>query len=115
MAGYVHRQFGGIADLLAQSAIRASATAQMPATILCGQSPAGQNATGENDIRRWYGRVEQYQEDVLRSRLERIVQVVLLSKRGPTNGVEPKDWRTTFRPVRKETPMEGAELRARQA
>lgn len=112
---YVHRQFGGIADLLAQSAIRTAAAAQMPVTVLYGQSPAGMNATGESDIRLWYDRVEQYQEDVLRSRLEQLVRLVLRSKEGPTGGVEPPAWRVNFRPVRKETPMEGAELRARQA
>jgi phage-related protein (TIGR01555 family) len=112
---YVHRQFGGIDGLLAQSAIRTAAAAQMPVTVLFGQSPAGLNATGESDIRLWYDRVEQYQEDVLRPRLERLLTLIFRSKEGPTKGVEPEGWRVTFKPVRKETPMEAGELRARQA
>jgi uncharacterized protein len=112
---YVHRQFGGIDGLLAQSAIRTAAAAQMPVTVLFGQSPAGQNATGESDIRLWYDRVEQWQEDVARPRLERLMELVFRSKTGPTKGVEPRGWRATFRPVRKATPMEQGEIRARQA
>lgn len=112
---YVHRQFSGISDLLAQSAIRTAAAAQMPVTVLFGQSPAGLNATGESDIRLWYDRVESYQERVLRRRTERLVSLILRSKEGPTEGVEPEHWRVTYRPVRKATPMEEAELRARQA
>lgn len=112
---YVHRQFSGIAPLLAQSAIRTAAAAQMPVTVLFGQSPAGLNATGESDIRLWYDRVESYQEDVLRPRLERLVTLILRSSAGPTKGQAPEHWKVNFRPVRKATPMEEAELRARQA
>lgn len=112
---YVHRQFGGIDGLLAQSAIRTAAAAQIPVTVLFGQSPAGLNATGESDIRLWYDRVEQYQEDALRPAHERLLEVIFLSKEGPTAGVEPEGWKLTFRPVRKATPMEEMELRARQA
>lgn len=111
---YIHRQYAGVDGLLAQSAIRTAAAAQMPVTVLFGQSPAGLNATGESDIRLWYDRVETYQE-VLRPRLERIVTLIFLSKKGPTKGVEPAGWKVVFRPVRKATPMEDAELRARQA
>lgn len=112
---YVSRQFAGVADLLAQSAVRTAAAAQMPVTVLYGQSPAGLNATGESDIRLWYDRVEQYQEDVLHPGARRIVELILRSKSGPTAGKEPEGWELKYRPVRKATPMEEAELRARQA
>lgn len=112
---YVHRQFQGISDLLAQSAIRTAAAAQMPVTVLFGQSPAGLNATGESDIRLWYDRVESYQGQVLRPGTEKLVRLILLSNEGPTGGVEPKNWKTTYRSVRKATPMEDGELRARMA
>lgn len=112
---FVHREFGSIPELLAQSAIRTAAAARMPVTVLYGQSPAGLNATGESDIRLWYDRVEQYQEDALRAPLERLVSLLLLAADGPTRGKEPESWRVTWRPVRKETPMEAGELRARQA
>ena len=112
---YIHRQFNGIDGLLAQSAIRTAAAAQIPVTVLFGQSPAGMNATGESDIRLWYDRVEAYQEDVLRPRQEHFMYLLFKSKEGPTAGQEPDGWKLNFRPVRKATPMEEAELRARQA
>ena len=112
---YVTRQFAGIDGLLAQSAVRTAAAAQMPVTVLFGQSPAGLNATGESDIRLWYDRVESYQEDALRPGLEQLIRMVFRSKSGPTGGEEPERWKATFRPVRGGAPMEAGELRARQA
>lgn len=112
---YVHRQFTGVADLLGQSAIRTAAAAQIPVTVLFGQSPQGLNATGEGDIRLWYDRVEQYQSDVLRPGTETLVRLLLRSKEGPTGGEEPANWTVAYRNVRKLTPMEQAEVEARKA
>lgn len=112
---YVHRQFGGIDGILAQSAIRTAAAAQMPVTVLYGQSPAGLNATGESDIRLWYDRVEQYQTDVILPGLRRILELMFASRNGPTKGRIPEGWRVTMNPVRKATPMEQGELAARQS
>ena len=41
--------------------------------------------------------------------------LILRSNAGPTKGQAPEHWKVNFRPVRKATPMEEAELRARQA
>lgn len=112
---YVHREFGGIADLLAQSAIRTAAAAQMPVTVLYGQSPAGLNATGESDIRLWYDRVEQYQTDVIIVGLRRLLFLVMSASEGPTGGKVPAGWGVEMNPVRKATPMEQGEMGARQA
>lgn len=112
---YVHRQFAGLDGLLAQSAIRTAAAARMPVTVLYGQSPSGLNATGESDIRLWYDRCEQYQTFDLLPAIERVVELVFRSLEGPTAGVEPEAWAVRMRPVRKATPMEELELRARQA
>ena len=112
---YVHREFGGIDGILAQSAIRTAAAAQMPVTVLYGQSPAGMNATGESDIRLWYDRVEQYQTDVILPGLRRILFLVFSARQGPTRGEVPDGWRVEMLPVRKATPMEQGELAARQA
>jgi len=112
---YVSREFGGISDLLGQSAVRTAAAAQMPVTVLYGQSPAGMNATGESDIRLWYDRVEQYQTDVLLPGLRQIIMLIFASKSGPTSGEIPEGWAVEMNPVRKATPMETGELAARQA
>ncbi len=112
---YVHRQFSGISDLIAQSAVRVAGAAQIPVTVLMGQSPAGMNATGESDLELWYARVRAYQTGVLQSRIHRLVQLIFRSKEGPTNGVEPDSWAVTMADPRSLTPMQRAELRARQS
>lgn len=112
---YVHRDFGGVSDLLGQSAVRTAAAAQMPVTVLMGQSPAGLNATGDSDLELWYARVGAYQTGVAVSRVERLVRLILLSKDGPTEGIEPDSWAVKLADPRSLTPMQRAELRARQA
>lgn len=112
---FVSREFGGISDLLGQSAVRTAGAAQMPVTVLMGQSPAGLNATGESDLEIWYARCEAWGNSVARSRLERLVQLVLCSKEGPTKGVEPETWAVKLRDPRKLSPMQRKEIEARQS
>lgn len=114
---YVHRQFSGIDALLAQSVIRVAGAAQIPATVLMGQSPAGMNATGESDLELWYGRVRAWQQNVAHARLHRLVELVLAAHDGPLGEerAAPPDWSVELRDPRSLTPMQQAELRARQA
>jgi len=46
--------FGGLPDLMREYSIQTAGAADMPYTILFGQSPAGMNATGEHDTRNYY-------------------------------------------------------------
>jgi phage-related protein (TIGR01555 family) len=112
---YVHRQFSGVAEVLNASAVDTAAAAQMPVTVLMGQAPAGMNATGESDLRIWNDRVESYQGSVIVPRTEKFQSLLFRCKSGPTNGKEPAGWKTVYRPVRKPTPMESAEIAARYA
>jgi len=48
----------GLPELLDRFATRLAAAADMPVTLLMGQSPAGLNATGESDIRFFYDRTK---------------------------------------------------------
>lgn len=82
-----------------------------PVTLLMGQSPAGMDATGESDIRLWYDHVGTEQETVLDPRLRRLVRLIMLSREGPTGGVEPDDWDITYKPLWKQTPKEREEER----
>lgn len=101
----------GLSDVLQQFAIRLAAAARMPVTVLMGQSPAGLNATGDADVRNWYARVAAMQERILRPAINRVLKLLFLSKDGPTDGIEPKDWRVVFRPLWQETDLERATLR----
>lgn len=103
--------FQGIATMLDKFMLRMSAAADIPVTILMGQSPSGMNATGESDFRWFYDNVQTMQENDLRPRLERLTRLVLLAKDGPTGGVEPDDWKVTFRPLWQQTQEEKAKER----
>jgi phage-related protein (TIGR01555 family) len=51
----------GIADLLDRFMMNLSAVTQYPVTKLFGRSPAGMNATGENDLKNYYDAVRSKQ------------------------------------------------------
>lgn len=78
--------FAGIPDVIQQLVLRMAAAAEMPATILMGQSPAGMNATGESDFRWFYDKIETRQRNYLAPRLKRLIEVICAAKDGPTNG-----------------------------
>lgn len=98
----------GYPEMLVQFALRLAAAARMPVSLLMGQSPAGLNATGDANVRFWYDRMAAEQPRV---QLNRMTQLVLCAKDGPTRGVEPEEWTQVFRPLWQMTARETAELR----
>ena len=73
-------QLSGLPDLLDRFMIRTAAAAEMPVTILFGQSPAGMNATGESDLTQWYDHVAASQADTVLPALERVAMLVTAGK-----------------------------------
>ncbi len=71
-----------------------------------GRSPAGQNATGESDIRFWYDHIQAQQNNVLKPRLEKLIRYLFLEQ-GHT---EPEQWSIQFNPLFLKTDMEEANL-----
>lgn len=107
--------FSGLDGVLQMFVLRLSAAANMPATLLMGQSPAGMNATGESDIRWFYDTIQSKRHTYLKPKLERLAKLIMLSKEGPTGGTEPEAWNITFPPLWQMTPKEEAEIRKMQA
>jgi len=107
--------FTGTNSVLQSFMIRLAAAADMPVTILMGQSPAGMNATGESDFKAWENTIASQQTRVLLPALTRLVQVVMRSKDGPTGGLEPNSWAIEFNPLRQMTEGETADLRKKVA
>jgi len=66
----------GIDNLLAELKHNISACAGIPQTKLFGRSPAGQNSTGESDIRQWYDTVRGEQEDKMIPQLTELVRLL---------------------------------------
>lgn len=89
----------GLADLLVQFCNRLAAAARMPVTRLMGISPAGLNATGNADTRAYYDRIDAERERQVRQRLNRLIEVLLAAKDGPTGGTEPEGWSVVFNPL----------------
>lgn len=100
----------GLPELLDKFMARLAAAADMPLTLLMGQSPGGLNATGDSDIRFFYDRVASAQERDLRPALERIVRLVTVSLGG-----KPDQCGIKFRPLWQPTAKEQAEARFLQA
>ena len=105
----------GMPELMDRFALRMSAAFRMPATLLFGQSPAGLQATGASDIRFFYDQISANQETTLRSKIERLIRIVLLDKGGPTKGKEPEEWGFIFNALFQLTELEQATLRGTQA
>lgn len=71
-----HYNFGGLPDLMREFAIQTAGAADMPYTILFGQSPSGLNATGEHDLRNYYDTVAGYQNWYLRPILDKLLAMM---------------------------------------
>lgn len=100
----------GLPELLDRFSTRLAAAADMPLTLLMGQSPAGLNATGASDIRFFYDRVKAAQNQKVRPAVEYITRLIL-----NTMGGEPDNWSIEFNPLWQPTDKEKADTRLVQA
>jgi hypothetical protein len=107
--------WSGIKDPFELLMLSLAADARMPVTVLMGQSPAGMQATGESDMRWFYDTIASSQENIITPALEYILKLIMLSKEGPTNGVEPESWGITFPSLWQPTPLEASEIELRHA
>lgn len=101
----------GLPELLDRFATRVAAAADMPVTLLMGQSPAGLNATGESDIRFFYDRVASIQKLGIQPQLERLIYLLLRARMGPAKGKEPERWSVKFNPLWQPSELEQANIR----
>lgn len=100
----------GLPELLDRFATRLAAAADMPLTLLMGQSPAGLNATGESDIRFFYDRVKAAQHRKLKPAIERITALILANNT-PNGKNNNHYWSIEFNPLWQPTEKEKAETR----
>ncbi|MFA4972207.1 MAG: anti-CBASS Acb1 family protein [bacterium] len=91
-------------QLMQQVSLRMAGAAQMPATLLFGQEPAGLSATGESDMRQWYDRCGAYRENEVTPKLARLLEWI---------GGKPVD--LSWPPLWQPTAIEAAQLRKAQA
>jgi len=101
----------GLPEVLDRLANQVASAASMPVTLLFGQAPAGLNATGASDVRGYYDAIASRRELTVKPAVERIVRIVMRSKSGPTDGVEPETWNVHFPPLWQSTALETAQER----
>lgn len=99
---YQETSLNGWDKMLESYMIRLSAAADMPVTVMMGQSPTGLSATGESDLRQWYSNVKAYQYQYLKPKFEYLVKLLLKAKKVD----EPKKWSIIFPDVYESTPSE---------
>lgn len=66
----------GVSDVIDRLMLRLASAAEIPVTRLFRQSPAGQNATGESDLRNYYDDVEKWRRFQVEPQIEKIVGMV---------------------------------------
>ena len=80
--------FSALPDVVRVYLLIASGAADIPATRMLGQSPAGMTSTGESDIRNYYDSVSSQQENEIRPVLASLDQVILAEALGVSNANE---------------------------
>lgn len=100
----------GLPEMLDKFSMRLAAAADMPVTLLMGQSPAGLNATGESDIRFFYDRIRSWQQKKLKPHIQRVIELQL-----QVRGQAPEQWSVAFAPLWQPTEQEIANARKTQA
>lgn len=99
--------FEGVHQILDKLCIRLAAAAEIPVTILMGQSPAGMNATGDADFRWFYDRIRAKQTTVLAPKIRQLVEIWLKTKASPVKDqAKAASLTVSFPSLWKETPMD---------
>jgi phage-related protein (TIGR01555 family) len=102
--------FASLADIDDRFVQKVAGASGIPVTKLLGISPAGQNATGESDMRNYYDDVSCLQENIFRPALKVLDAIILSSHFGEfeTPGFE-------FLPLRQLSDSEQAEVDLKKA
>ena len=98
--------FGGLPELMREFAVQTAGAADIPYTILYGQSPAGMSSTGEHDTRNYYDRIATDQSWTLRPLLNKLFALICKS----TFGSVPKGFGFEFNPLWQLEPKTRAEV-----
>jgi phage-related protein (TIGR01555 family) len=91
----------GLADLWDRIVLRAAAAAGMPLSLFLGQSPAGLAGagSGQTDISWYYDALRAAQVGKLKRPIDRLYELTIKAKEGPTKGKVPDNWSVHFRPL----------------
>ena len=100
----IQQNFGTLPDILKMYLLIVSGAADIPATRMLGQSPAGMSATGESDIRNYYDRISSDQKNELQPTIAPLDEMLIRCALGS----RPKDIYYEWNPLWQQTEMEKA-------
>lgn len=106
--------FTGVPESIETMLLRVSGAAEMPVMVLFGQSPSGLSATGERDMQWFYDRIDVARGKKLKPKLERLIELLMASKEGPTKGAVLPEWDLKFPPMKAMTALEEVDIRFKQ-
>jgi phage-related protein (TIGR01555 family) len=109
------RNLGGIGDILEKLRVDIIGASKIPHTLLFGESPGGLGSTGRSEERDFAKTLADYQTATFKRPLKQLMEYILLSKTGPTNGRLPESWRVHFNDLYELNEREKADVRARVA
>lgn len=90
----------GIPDMVRTVDKRLVVASKMPHTKILGESPSGLGATGESEQDDWNDHISNQQELILRPKIQRLIEILLSSRKGPTSGKLPDEWHFEFNPLK---------------
>lgn len=108
-------QLGGIPEIMVKTMDKLSAVSEIPVSILFGQAPTGFSVDDSASRTTFYDSIRAKQDDKLRPGLERVIEALLWSKTGPTQGVVPSSWSMEFEPLESPSEQEQATTRKLEA
>lgn len=89
----IDMNFGALPDLIRVFLLLTSGAADIPATRMLGQSPAGLSSTGESDIRNYYDHISSEQENEITPVLSKLDEALIRSALGSRPDSIYYEWR----------------------
>jgi phage-related protein (TIGR01555 family) len=112
---FISRNFGGVGEILEKMRVDIIGASKIPHTLLFGESPSGLGSTGRSEERDFAKTLADYQQASFHRPLKKLMEYIMLSKDGPTNGRMLESWRIKFNDLFELNEREKADVRARVA
>lgn len=112
---FISRNFGGVGEILEKMRVDIIGASKIPHTVLFGESPSGLGSTGRSEERDFAKTLADYQQATFHRPLKKLIEYIMLSRTGPTNGRVPESWRVSFNNLFELNEREKADVRARVA
>ncbi len=91
--------FGGIDRVMIRFMEKLAAASEIPLTKLFGMAPAGFSTDDISAEKTFNASISTKQRRKLRKPINRVIEILLHAKEGPTKGVVPEQWKSQFVPL----------------